>query len=99
MDTTAANAWQRLKSLLDRALELDADARAGYLASLEGDDASLRAELSRLLFEHERLRVRQGVRVVSDAEQCQDDGEPERRPRDAVHEGAAHRGILRSRPA
>ncbi len=58
MDTTAANAWQRLKSLLDRALELDADARAGYLASLEGDDASLRAELSRLLFEHERLRAR-----------------------------------------
>jgi eukaryotic-like serine/threonine-protein kinase len=47
--------WQRLRPLLDRALELDGDARRGYLDSLGELDTELRVELARLLAEHEGL--------------------------------------------
>ena len=60
-----------------------------------------REELGQALHEpeHERLPVRQRVRVVGDAGEREHEGEPQRRPRDAVHEGAAHAVILRSGPA
>ena len=45
--------------------------------------------------EHERLPVRQGVGVVAHAEQREDEGETDRRPREAEHEGATHGEILR----
>ena len=47
--------WPRLRPLLDRALELDGDARRAYVASLDGEDADLRADLERLLAGHEAL--------------------------------------------
>jgi len=50
--------WPRLRPLLDRALELDADARRAYVLSLEGEDAELRSELERLLVEHESIAHR-----------------------------------------
>jgi len=50
--------WPRLRPLLDRALELDADARRAYVLSLDGEDAELRDELERLLVEHESIASR-----------------------------------------
>ncbi len=47
--------WLRLRPLLDHALELDGDARRGYLDSLEDIDDELREELAHLLAEHEKL--------------------------------------------
>jgi eukaryotic-like serine/threonine-protein kinase len=47
--------WPLLRPLLDRALELDGDARRAYVASLDAADADLRAELERLLVAHEAL--------------------------------------------
>ena len=44
--------WQRLAPHLDRALEIDGDERAAWLASLEKDDPELAAELRALLDEH-----------------------------------------------
>jgi serine/threonine-protein kinase len=44
--------WQRLAPHLDRALELDGDERAAWLASLEKDDPELGAHLRGLLDEH-----------------------------------------------
>ena len=58
MSTMAPDSWRRLRLLLDRALELDPEARSGYVAALEGDDAALRPELARLLGEHARLAQR-----------------------------------------
>jgi len=49
------DSWPRLRPLLDRALELDGDARREYVEALEGEDADLRAEIERLLVEHESL--------------------------------------------
>ena len=48
--------------------------------------------------EDEGLAVRDGVRVVPHSEEREDDGETERGPRDAEHDGAAHGEILRSCP-
>src|SRR6185312_10695696 len=50
--------WQRLRPLLDHALELDGPARPGFVAGLEGEDAELRDDLSELLAEHERVGSR-----------------------------------------
>ena len=47
--------WPRLRPLLDRALELEGAARQIFVASLEGEDPGLRAELERLIAEHESL--------------------------------------------
>jgi len=47
--------WQRLRPLLDHALELERDARHGYLDSLDDVDGELRTELERLLAEHDGL--------------------------------------------
>ncbi len=44
--------WQRLALHLDRALEIDGDERAAWLASLENDDPEFAAELRGLLDEH-----------------------------------------------
>ena len=48
--------------------------------------------------EDERLAVRERRRVVPHSEEREDDGETERGPRDAEHDGAAHGEILRSCP-
>ena len=50
--------WPRLRPLLDRALELDTDARLAFVRSLQGDEAELRPELERLLAEHASLARR-----------------------------------------
>jgi hypothetical protein len=47
--------------------------------------------------EHERLPVRERVGIVPHSEECQDEGETERRSRDAEDERAAHGRILRGR--
>ncbi|MBN8489698.1 MAG: serine/threonine protein kinase [Burkholderiales bacterium] len=44
-----AQAWQRLRALLDHSLALPAEARAAWLAALPADDAALREPLQRLL--------------------------------------------------
>jgi serine/threonine-protein kinase len=56
MSTLSPDSWQRLRHLLDHALELDGEARSDYIAALGGEDEALRPELERLLGEHERLR-------------------------------------------
>ena len=48
--------------------------------------------------EDERLAVRERVGVVPHSREREDDGEAERGPRDAEHDGAAHGEILRSCP-
>ncbi|HEX5122394.1 MAG TPA: serine/threonine-protein kinase, partial [Rhodanobacteraceae bacterium] len=58
MSTLSPDSWQRLRQLLDHALELDMEARSDYIAALGGDDEALRPELARLLGEHERLKQR-----------------------------------------
>ena len=45
--------------------------------------------------EHERLPVGECVGVVPHAEQREEEGETDRRPREAEHEGATHGEILR----
>jgi len=50
--------WQRLRPLLDHALELDRPARCVFVAQLDGADAELREDLSALLVEHERVGSR-----------------------------------------
>ena len=45
--------------------------------------------------EHERLGIRERGRIVPHAGEREHERETERRPRDAVHERAAHRLILR----
>ena len=55
--------WQRLRPLLDRALELEGDARRRYLDSLRDIDHELRSNLARLLAEHEGL----GTQTVPNA--------------------------------
>lgn len=47
--TLDAQAWQRLRALLDQSMALPAEARAAWLASLPPDDAALREPLQRLL--------------------------------------------------
>ena len=49
--------------------------------------------------EDEGLSVREGGGVVPYTEQREQEGKPERRPRDAEHDGAAHGWILRSTTA
>ena len=44
--------------------------------------------------EDERLPVRQRVQVVTHSEDREDDGDRERRPRDAEDDGAAHGGMV-----
>lgn len=58
MTSLGAEQWLRLRALLDRALDLDGDARREFVDSLENEDAAVRAELSRLLLEHGRLALR-----------------------------------------
>jgi len=56
------------------------------------------AELdARLKAENERLAVGQRGWIVTDADECEQGSKPERSPRDAVHDGAAHGEILRLR--
>src|SRR5689334_10784687 len=55
MSTVSPESWQRLRQLLDNALELDAQARSDYIATLRGDDETLRPQLVRMLADHERL--------------------------------------------
>jgi serine/threonine-protein kinase len=58
MTRVGAEQWLRLRELLDRALDLDGDARLEFVGSLEHEDSAVREELSRLLLEHERLAAR-----------------------------------------
>ncbi len=46
--------WQRLRALLDQAMDQDVAARAVFVAGLQGDDAELRDDLQRLLIQHAR---------------------------------------------
>ncbi|HUE84736.1 MAG TPA: protein kinase [Vicinamibacterales bacterium] len=47
--------WRALSPLLDQGLDLDADARDAWLASLEGERPELARILARLLKQHDRL--------------------------------------------
>jgi len=53
--------WQRLRVLLDTALDLDAPARAGFVAALRADDADLREQLERLLQQHARDELQPSI--------------------------------------
>jgi serine/threonine-protein kinase len=55
---------QRLAHLFDTAVELPTAARAAFIDAEAGDDATLRAELSRLLARDERLASARTVSVV-----------------------------------
>lgn len=56
MDEIEAGRWQRLRALLDRAIDLDARARGAWLDALSADDQTLRPELEALLARHEAIR-------------------------------------------
>jgi hypothetical protein len=58
MDEIEADRWRRLRPLLDRAIELEGDARLAYLDDLQGDDAELKRDLEQLLARHEQLKGR-----------------------------------------
>jgi hypothetical protein len=58
MDEIWADRWRRLRPLLDRAIDLEGDARRAYLEDLSGDNAELKRELEELLARHERLKHR-----------------------------------------
>ena len=58
MGDIEATRWQRLRTLLERALDLDAGARSAWLDGLGGDDAALGIELRQLLAQYEDLRDR-----------------------------------------
>ncbi|MDA0205868.1 MAG: hypothetical protein O3A53_19405 [Acidobacteria bacterium] len=45
---------QRAKEMFERAIELDAEARAGYLEAACADDASLKDRVERLLVEYDK---------------------------------------------
>src|SRR5262245_46066072 len=47
--------WESLSPLLDRALDLDPDARAAFLRSLSSSDPLVARALGDLLREHERV--------------------------------------------
>ena len=51
MGDMKSDRWQRLRPLLDRALELDGEARHQYLDGLPGEEQDLRPDLERLLAE------------------------------------------------
>jgi serine/threonine-protein kinase len=53
MNALCPASWTRLRALLDRALELEGEARNDYVESLAGDDCALRPELLRMLAQHE----------------------------------------------
>jgi eukaryotic-like serine/threonine-protein kinase len=54
-DDAAAASWTRIKEILAGALELEAPARAGFLAAACGADAALRREVESLLAEEASL--------------------------------------------
>jgi hypothetical protein len=56
MDHIEPNRWRRLRTLLDRAIELDDESLRAFLDSLHGDDAELRDTLEELLARHSDLR-------------------------------------------
>jgi hypothetical protein len=58
MDEIEADRWHRLRPLLDRAIEIEGDARLAYLDGLQGDDAELKGELEQLLARHEQVKDR-----------------------------------------
>ena len=45
---------QRAKSIFERAIELDAEARGGYVEGACADDAALKERVERLLGEHDK---------------------------------------------
>jgi len=49
--------WQRLRPLLDQALELPRDRRKAWLDALDGADAALRTDLERLLAREDQVGV------------------------------------------
>jgi len=51
----AAERWQRVKSILQAALEHDASRRRAFLDGACGGDASLRSEVESLIASHERV--------------------------------------------
>lgn len=55
MKAIGPDSWKRLRQLLDRALEVDGDARRAFVDSLQGEDAALREELVRVLAQHDKL--------------------------------------------
>ncbi len=55
MKAIGPESWKRLRQLLDRALEVDGDARRAFVDSLDGEDAALRDDLVRVLAQHETL--------------------------------------------
>ena len=48
--------WQALSPYLDRALEMTAEERSGWLVTLRGQDPTLAAEIAALLDEREACR-------------------------------------------
>ena len=55
MNEPSQEIWQRLRKLLDRALDLSGEERRRFVDSLEGEDSALRDELARLIDQHEHL--------------------------------------------
>jgi hypothetical protein len=58
MNGIRADRWRRLRPLLDRAIELQGDARKAYLDGLRGGDEEYRRDIERLLAQHEALKDR-----------------------------------------
>jgi serine/threonine-protein kinase len=76
----SSDRWRRLRRLLDRALELDGEARKLYVLTLRPEDAELRDDLERLLAEHaelgeDKLTDAMGRAIPAVMEELRDDEE------------------------
>ncbi|HVT33634.1 MAG TPA: serine/threonine-protein kinase, partial [Rhodanobacteraceae bacterium] len=76
----SSDRWRRLRRLLDRALELDGEARSLYVLTLRPEDAELREELERLLAEHaalgdDKLTDAMGLAIPAVMDDLRDDEE------------------------
>jgi serine/threonine-protein kinase len=76
----SSDRWRRLRRLLDRALELDGEARKLYVLTLRPEDAAFRDDLERLLAEHaglgeDKLTDAMGLAIPAVMEELRDDEE------------------------
>ena len=93
------NRWQRIKPLLERALELEGgQERNAYLASLRGTDAELLPDLQRMLAERtaneEKFARRFGDALAPSSRMIAEDSEAQPEP-DRVGEQVGHYRLLR----
>ncbi len=62
-----AHRWKRLRDLLDRALDLEPNKRAEFVAAMDTQDADLRVDLARLLAENARNEIERSFDPVERA--------------------------------